>query len=139
MEFNSKTRKKSIKVWVSDEERALLEAKVNYYGYKRLARYVRDAVIYEKVTYLDIKNKNDIYNAYSENTKEIKKIAKEFKNFSKYVTQLDKNDIKAISIKLNTILKKQKDMLKLIDKKLNLDIRQTINCSNKKKSEYKCL
>ena len=63
-----KTRRKSIKVWVSDEERALLEAKVNYYGYKRLAEYVRDAIIYEKVTNVDLKGKEEIYAAYSENT-----------------------------------------------------------------------
>ena len=51
MEFNSKQRRKSIKVWLSDEERILVESKAEYYGYKRLAKYIRDAAIYEKVTY----------------------------------------------------------------------------------------
>ena len=38
MEFNSKQRRKSIKVWLSDEERILVEAKAKFYGYKRLAK-----------------------------------------------------------------------------------------------------
>lgn len=31
MEFDSKQRRKSIKVWLSDEERKLVEAKAEYY------------------------------------------------------------------------------------------------------------
>ena len=74
MEFNSKQRRKSIKVWLSDEERILVESKAEFYGYKRLAKYIRDAAIYEKVTYVDLKNKEELYVAYAENTKELKKI-----------------------------------------------------------------
>lgn len=55
MKFDSKTRRKSIKVWVSDEERCLLEIKSKFYGYNTLASYIRDAIIYEKVTYIDLK------------------------------------------------------------------------------------
>ena len=40
MEFNSKQRRKSIKVWLSDEERILVESKAEFYGYKRLAKYI---------------------------------------------------------------------------------------------------
>lgn len=68
--FNSKQRTKSIKVWLSDEERILVESKAEFYGYKRLAKYIRDAAIYEKVTYVDLKNKEELYVAYSENTKD---------------------------------------------------------------------
>ena len=56
MDFNSKQRRKSIKVWLSDEERILVESKAEFYGYKRLAKYIRDAAIYEKVTYVNLKN-----------------------------------------------------------------------------------
>ena len=65
MKFDSKSRRKGIKVWVSDEERCLLETKVEFYGYKTLAGYVRDAVIYEKVTYSKSKTK-DYYHQYKE-------------------------------------------------------------------------
>lgn len=88
MDFNSKQRRKSIKVWLSDEERILVESKAEFYGYKRLAKYIRDAAIYEKVTYVDLKNKEELYVAYSENTKELKKITKEIRHISKYSTQL---------------------------------------------------
>lgn len=127
MKFDSKTRRKSIKVWVSDEERCLLETKSEFYGYKTLASYIRDAIIYEKVTYIDLKNRKEIYDAYSDNTKELKKIAKEFRHFSKYATQISKEDLKYISITMFTILKNQKKMLQLIENKLDLDVWQEIN------------
>ncbi len=125
-----KTRRNSIKVWVSEEERALLEAKVNYYGYKRLATYIRDAVIYEKVTHIDLEGKELIYNAYSENTKELKKIAKEIRHISRYATQMSNEDLKNISSKMFTILKKQKEILNLIERKLDLEVWQEIKHSN---------
>ena len=127
MKFDSKSRRKSIKVWVSDEERCLLETKAEFYGYKTLASYVRDAVIYEKVTYSNLKNKNEIYEAYSNNTKELKKVAKEFRHLNKYATQLNNEDLKNISNMIYGIFKNQKKMLQLIDDKLNLDIWQEIN------------
>lgn len=127
-----KTRRKSIKVWVSDEERELLDAKVNYYGYKRLATYVRDAIIYEKVTHIDLQGKEEIYSAYSENTQELKKIAKEIRHLNKYATQLSNEDLKNISSLMFAILKKQKQILNLIEKKLNLETWQEINHTSKK-------
>ena len=127
MQFNTKSRRKSIKVIVSDEERSLLETKANFYGYKTIASYIRDSAIYEKVTHIDLKSKNEIYEVYSNNTKELKKIAKEFRHFSKYATQISKDDLKDISIMVFTILKRQKQILQLIEKKLDIDIWQEIN------------
>lgn len=127
LKFNTKDRRKSIKVIVSDEERCLIETKAIFYGYKTIASYIRDSAIYEKVTYVDLKNKNELYEAYSNNTKELKKIAKEFRHISKYATQISQEDLKNISITMFTILKKQKQMLKLIESKLDIDIWQEIN------------
>lgn len=131
-----KTRRNSIKVWVSDEERTLLEAKSNYYGYKRLAKYIRDAIIYEKVTHIDLKNKEEIYAAYSENTKELKKIAKEIRHISRYATQISGYDLKELSNQMFNILKNQKKMLKLIEEKLNLDVWQNIDRFNYEKENF---
>lgn len=128
-----KTRRNSIKVWVSDEERTLLEAKSNYYGYTRLAKYIRDAIIYEKVTHIDLKNKEEIYVAYSENTKELKKIAKEIRHISRYATQISSYDLKELSNQMFNILKNQKKMLKLIEEKLDLDVWQNIDRFNYEK------
>ena len=127
MEFNSKQRRKSIKVWLSDEERILVEAKAEYYGYNRLAKYIRDAAIYEKITYVDLKNKEQLYIAYAENTKQIKKIAKDIRHISKYATQLSKEDKKDLLGVMYAVLKNQKEMIKLIDEKLDLDIWKEIN------------
>ena len=127
MELNAKQRRESIKVWLSKEERILVEAKAEYYGYKRLAPYVRDAVIYENVTYVDLKSKEELYQAYSDNTEQIKKIAKEIRHISKYATQLSSEDLKNLTNTMYGILRNQKAMIKLIDEKLDLDVWKQIN------------
>ena len=63
-------------VWLTDEERNLLEAKSNYYGYKTLAGYIRDSSVFEKITHVDLDGKKELYDAYSQCTKEIKKAVK---------------------------------------------------------------
>lgn len=127
MQLNPKERKESIKVWLSKEERILAEAKAEYYGYKRFAPYVRDAVIYENVTYIDLKNKEELYKVYSDNTEELKKIAKEIRHISRYSTQLSKEGLKNLTNIMYGILKNQRAMIKLIDEKLNLDVWKEIN------------
>ena len=127
MEFNSKQRRKSIKVWLSDEERILVEAKAQYYGYKRLAKYIRDAAIYEKVTYIELKNKEQLYSVFSDNTKQLKKITKEIRNISKYATQLSNESTKDLLDVMYAVLRNQKSMIKLIDEKLDLDVWKEIN------------
>ena len=49
MDENLKKRNTRIMVWVSDEEKAIVEGKAKYYGYKNLAPYIRDSAIHEKV------------------------------------------------------------------------------------------
>ncbi len=137
MEFDSKQRRKSIKVWLSDEERILVEAKAQYYGYNRLAKYIRDAAIYEKVTYVDLKNKEQLYIAYAENTKQIKKIAKNIRHISKYATQLSKENKKDLLDVMYAVLMNQKSMIKLIDEKLDLDVWKEINHNNIQELEEK--
>ena len=127
MEFNSKQRRKSIKVWLSDEERILVESKAEFYGYKRLAKYIRDAAIYEKVTYVDLKNKEELYVAYSEDTKELKKITKEIRHISKYATQLNDEQRKDLLDLMFAVLRNQKAMIKLIDEKLDLEVWKEVN------------
>lgn len=127
--ISQEERKKSIKVWLSDEERILVEAKAKYYGYKRLAPYIRDAAIYEKVTHVDLKNKKELYDLYSENTKELKKIAKEIRHISKYATQLSDDGLKNLSNIMYGILKTQREMIKIIDNKLDLDVWKEVNHS----------
>ena len=135
MEFNSKQRRKSIKVWLSDEERILVESKAEYYGYKRLAKYIRDAAIYEKVTHVDLKNKEELYIAYAENTKELKKITKEIRHISKYATQLNDEQRKDLLDLMFAILRNQKAMIKLIDEKLDLEVWKEVNHNEIEKME----
>lgn len=127
MELNPKERHKRLKVWISDEERELVKAKAKYYGYKDLASYIRDAVIYEKVTYVNLEQRNELYKAYADNTKELKKIGKDVRHIAKFATQLSSNERKELLDELFTIFRKQKEILKVIEQKLNLDLWYEIN------------
>lgn len=44
-----------VKVWVFDEEKALVEDKAYNYSYKRLEQYISDTVICERVTKENVK------------------------------------------------------------------------------------
>ena len=99
----------------------------NPYHTGRFAPYVRDAVIYENVTKVDLKNKDEIYKAYSENTEELKKIAKEVRHISRYATQLTEDNLKNLTNVTYGILRNQKKMLELINEKLDLEVWKEIN------------
>ena len=71
----------------------------------------------------------EIYDAYSENTKELKKIIKELRHTLKYATQINEMDISSIKTILFNIIRNQKESLKLIAKKLNYNEWQEINHS----------
>ena len=125
--LNPSQRRKSIKVWVSDEERSLIEAKAHKYCYRRLAPYIRDAAIYERVTKVNIKAQDEILNAYADNTREIKSIVKDIRHICKFATQISERDRQELLDLMKAIYKKQKAMLALIDKKLDLEVWQEIN------------
>lgn len=105
----------------------LIKAKAEYYGYKQLSRYIRDAAIYEKVTFVDLVGKNEILKAYSDNTQILKEMYKSIKHIAIFATHIDKYEREDLKFKMMEILKHQRDMIKLIDKKLDLDVWQKIN------------
>lgn len=121
MENNLKVRKEMVKARVTEEEKALIKEKAKFYGYRNISNYIRDAAIYEKVTYVDLKNRQLIYNAYSENTKEIKEITKQIKHMCRFLTQINEDDIRDLKAKMFRIIRLQQEMLKLIGKKLDLE------------------
>lgn len=127
MENNLKVRKEMVKARVTEEEKALIKEKAEFYGYRNISNYIRDAAIYEKVTYVDLKNRQLIYNAYSENTKEIKEITKGIKHLCKFLTQINEGDIRDLKAKMFRIIRLQQEMYKLIGKKLDLEVWQEIN------------
>ena len=130
MELNPGNRTEMIKARVSEEEKILIKAKAEYYGYKQLSKYIRDSVIYEKVTMVDLVSKNEILKAYSDNTKILREIYKCIKHMTTYATQIDKYERNELKFRMSEILKYQKDMIKLIDKKLDLDVWKKINKNN---------
>ncbi len=135
MNEDSKNRTKIIKARVTEDEEILVKTKAKIYGYKNLSKYLIDAAIYEKITHIDLDNQMKIYDAYAKNTKELKKITKEIRNICKYATQLDSIDISNIKSIMFNIINNQKEMLKLIDEKLDLQVWQSINRNKDKQEE----
>ncbi|MED9924178.1 MAG: hypothetical protein UFI45_02660 [Clostridia bacterium] len=133
MELNPDNRTEMIKSRVSEEEKILIKAKAEYYGYKQLSKYIRDSAIYEKVTNVDLIGKNEILKAYSDNTQILKEMHKSIKHIAIFAKQIDKYERKDLKFKMLEILKNQKEMIKLIDKKLDLDVWQEVN--HRKKCE----
>lgn len=127
MKSKLENRTKIIKARVTENEKCLLETKCKYYGYKNLSKYLIDAAIYEKVTYVDIMSKKELYDSYANNTKEIKKIVKEIRHLCKYATQINDDDIKNIKSLMFKVIKNQKEMLKIIESKLDLKVWVEIN------------
>lgn len=127
--LNPDQRRKSIKVWVSDEERALVEAKAYNYGYRRLAPYIRDAAIYERVTNYKIKGEEEILNEYCESNKEIKSMLKDVKHICKFATQISEENREEMLRLMKAIYKMQIKIRDLIAKKLDLEMWQEINCN----------
>ena len=127
MESNKKKRKEIIKARVTEEEKELIRKKSDFYGYRHIANYIRDAAVYEKVTYVDLENRKLIYDAYSENTKAIKELVKQTKHLCKYLTQVTDTEVRDLKGKMYRLIRLQQDMYKLIEKKLELKIWQERN------------
>lgn len=130
--LNPSQRRKSIKVWVSDEERSLIEAKAENYYYTRLAPYIRDATIYERVTNYKIKGEEEILNEYCESNKEIKSMLKDVKHICKFVTQISEENREEMLRLMKAIYKMQIKIRDLIAKKLDLEMWQEINCNKER-------
>lgn len=129
--LNPDQRRKSIKVWVSDEERCLIEAKAKNYCYTRLAPYIRDAAIYERVTNYKIKGEDKIINAYCESNKEIQSMLKDVKHICKFATQISESKRQELLDLTKAIYKMQIKIRDLIAKKLDLEMWQEINRNKK--------
>ena len=129
--LNPDQRRKSIKVWVSDEERALVEAKAYNYGYRRIAPYIRDAAIYERVTNYKIKGEKEILNVYCETSKEIKSIVKDIRHICKFATQISEGKRQELLNLIKAIYKMQIRIRDSITKELDLEMWQEINYNKK--------
>ena len=135
MKFDSKDRTEMLKVRVSKEEKTLIQAKAEMYGYRYLSNYIRDAAIYEKVTQVDLKGQDEILSEFSENTKEIKEIAKGVRHLCKFLTQADDLAIANLRARMYDIMRAQYKIRDLIIKKLDLDVWQRINHSKISKNK----
>lgn len=125
--MKNERRTNRVMIWLSDEERNLIETKSNYYGYKTLAGYIRDSSVFEKITHVDLNGKKEIYDAYSQHTKEIKKVIKDIRHIIKFATQLDAVETRRLNSLMFNIINNQKSLLNITEQKLSLKVWQEIN------------
>ena len=87
----------------------------------------------EETADITLLGKNEILKAYSDNTQILKEMHKSIKHIAIFAKQIDKYEREDLKFKMLEILKNQKEMIKLIDKKLDLDVWQEVN--HRKKCE----
>lgn len=91
-----KSRREKINIMLNEEERKIIKEKAKKYGYgDRIAEYVRDACIYEKIYVEDIKGKQEICRMINDFIIEIRKMQKYQLNLDKKIT-LSKEDFLSI-------------------------------------------
>lgn len=83
--------------------------------------------IYEKVTTVDLVGKHEILKAYSDNTQILREMNKSIKHIAASATQIDIDEREDLKSNMMLILKRQKQMLNLIDKRLDLDVWKKLN------------
>lgn len=104
-----------------------MEAKAYNYAYRRLASYIRDSAIYERVTNYKIKGEEEFLNEYCESSKEIKNIIKDIRYICKFATQISEGQRQELLHLAKAIYKMQIKIRDLIAKKLDLEMWQEIN------------
>ena len=103
MTNNKTSRREKINIMVTPEERKIIMEKVKEYGYgDKLAEYVRDACIYERIYVEEITGKTEVCKIVSEFISVVKDILKIQTNISKNIT-ITKSDIETINV-INIIL-----------------------------------
>lgn len=100
-------RREKINIMVTPEERKIITEKAIEYGYgDKLAEYVRDACIYERVYVEELSGKKEICKIVSDFITSIKDILKVQSNISKNIT-IPKSDIESIkkqNIKISELI-----------------------------------
>lgn len=104
---NKKLRREKINIMLNEDERKTITDKAIKYGYgNKLAEYVRDACIYEKIYVEDVKGKTEICKIVNDLISEVRIIQQIENNISKNIT-ISKNDVDIIrnnNSKLNTLI-----------------------------------
>ena len=104
---DKKLRREKINIMLNEDERKIITEKAIKYGYgPKLAEYVRDACIYEKVYVEDVKGKTEICKIVDNLILEVRKVQLSLNKISKNIT-ITKNDIELIkrnNTKLNTLI-----------------------------------
>lgn len=115
----NRIRRNQFKLYLSDEERYIIENKAAQYGYNTIVAYMRDACMYENIFVEDVNGRNDIIQEFSQINMEFKKVRKECNllNHNPIATATDIHEIKE---QLLEIEKDLKDIRKDVEDKLSV-------------------
>lgn len=115
-----KSNKKKYTLWLTDEEKKLLEVRAEQYGYLYLSEYLRDAGIYNDVIQVDISYTEQVNNLFQELINEIKKLTKEVRRVMKYNTSATTEETEMIQQALYRVYSQTKSLKKSVNDNVNV-------------------
>lgn len=117
----SDNKRKQFRLWLTQEERNILEDKAKLYNYKCLSYYLRDAAIYESVIQVFTEGIDEILKLYNDYIVEVKKFNKTVRSIVRKanLSEADKNV-------LQNDLYKVYSQMKSLNKTINSKISQTV-------------
>lgn len=118
-ELNS-SKRKQFRLWLSDEERNLLEVRAEQYGYRHLSEYLRDAGIYNDVIIVDISYTESVNNLFADMILEIRKLTKEVRRVMKYDTSASPEEREMIQQALYRVYSQTKSLKKSVNDNINI-------------------
>lgn len=120
--MDENNRRKQFRLWLSPAERELLEQKAEFYGYKCLSYYLRDAALYESVIQIIPTGIEELLKEYNEYLTEMKKITKEVRRILKYDTHMSDDEKELLQHSLYKVYSQTKSLKKTTKEKVDYNI-----------------
>ena len=126
----NKDKKKQYNIWLTDEERKLLNAKVQQYNYQYLSDYIRDAALYEGLIEVNVSYTDEVNALFQEAINEIRKYTKEVRRILKWSSNISKAELEQLQHSLNIIYGVTKSLKKSVND--NINVTEIVHNSRKK-------
>lgn len=113
-------KRKQFRLWLSEEERALLETRAEQYGYRYLSEYLRDAGIYNDVMQIDISYTEEVNQLFSDYILDVRKLLKEVRRIMKFDTSASPEEREKIQMGLYRVYSQMKSLNKSVNDNINI-------------------
>ena len=107
-------------LWLTNEEKSLLELRAEQYGYRYLSDYLRDAGVYNDVILVDISYTESVNSLFTDMITEIRKLTKEVRRVMKYDTSASPEEREMIQQALYRVYSQTKSLKKSVNDNINV-------------------